>query len=310
MRSAMSLIAALMFMQSMAQANGLPDLPNPADIDAPVVKPQERKTPVTSSCDRSGNSDSYVKNKLDDLTLWLSRLDEAQRGSPLEAFVAKEVEKHISNTMTLVKSQKDRMSVNYVKNLFQFYSVKYQNSASGSRAEVVYAKLRDIFKSLQSEVLDADLNCNINSLKNQNLSSAELIRITLAQIQKYNDAPAGSLDEKVAAQMANAAKDKIIPAFMEELSKNTNFRSLEMEAAKYAMLYQREPSRGYLEDTYRIMSKLAQERALLILRQNVSSMNIEQKYSLMKEYDNRYRVSPSSSAEESYAREVLAILSR
>lgn len=259
-----------------------------------------------NSCSSDTSGDALIKSKLDMVTTWGQRMDQAASGSTTERFAATELERYVQDVLsTLNSSAVNRMSEEYMKQLFDFYHRKYNAAPSGSRPEAIYIKLRDAFGRAHSAVVEKKLNCLV--AKNQG-SSTELMKLLEQFAALYQAARSGSAEEAHYLRMVNQVKGKIMPAFKRELDEKYNFRTLEKEYQEHYAKYQRVPSGHLLESFYLEMSRETRKRALEIMRLQSRRMSAEERFAMIQKYDEQYRRSSFGSEPEKFAQEILAIL--
>nr|BFD62186.1 hypothetical protein BdHM001_08670 [Bdellovibrio sp. HM001] len=258
-------------------------------------------------CSASTRGDNLIKERLDAIALWSRRMDAAPGGSTQESFAAKELDRYVNDVLSILQNNHNQLSLAYMQELFKFYNQKYNSAPSGSRPEAVYAKLARGFSDASVKVMNREMDCTIARM---NGSSEQILNMLTGYIAAYNRAPSGSREEDNYRKLIVAAKAKVIPAYEKELERKYNFRQVVAELENFVAKYNAAPSGSISEDVYRQMILKARHRALDILKNQVSSMNAEQKYSLIEEFEGKYRRAPSGSIAEGFARDVLAVVNR
>lgn len=258
-------------------------------------------------CSAGTSGDALIKSRLDEITLWSRRMDSAPGGSTQESFAAKELDRYVNDVLSIVQNNHNNLSFAYMQELFKFYNQKYNAASSGSRPEAIYSKLARAFSDVSVTIMNREIDCTISRM---NGSSEQIMNMLTGYITAYNRASSGSREEDNYRKLIVAAKAKVIPAYKKELARKYNFRQIVTEFEGFFAKYNAASSGSITEDLYRQMLMEAHQRALVVLQSQMSSMNAEQKYSLIEEFEGKYRRASSGSKAESLARDVLKIVNR
>lgn len=274
--------------------------------DLSLKRPVVVTAPVNSGASCSNTSgESTLKNILDQAEMWTQRANDSGGGIQ-EQFAAKQAEVYVQQVLNLLNTNNGSASPEYLQQLMNFFGQKYDAAPSGSRAENIYARLRNAFGDAYTRASTDKMNCQIS----RGASSAQLIAQIVDARAKYDAARSGSREEAVYAQLSNALRPLVIPTYQRELQSVNDFKVL--EAAFYTNMdnYNRAPSGSFLESVYRDMGNVARARAMEVINRQAQSMGPETKYQMIVDYQRRYNAAPSGSAQESFARDVLQILNR
>ncbi|MDG0815933.1 beta-sandwich domain-containing protein [Bdellovibrio svalbardensis] len=265
-----------------------------------VVKPAN--PPVQDSCQVGRSDEALLKTHLDQIALWGGRAQAALAGSAVQSFAINEMDRSVQNVVSIVESQNLKASAEYLQQLMDFYTQKFAEAAAGSKVEARYKTLRRAFAGAFESASNMAMDCKIRNMRG---TSEELITQTQVYYEKYTKTPNGSVEETLYRRLARAAADRVLPAYDAELARNNSFRKLEKEYQFNYSRYTKVPTGSILESTYRAMARKAIDRALVVLANEVRSMDAEQKYRLLEEYQGKYQATEVGSIHESFAKSVL-----
>ncbi|MDG0815810.1 beta-sandwich domain-containing protein [Bdellovibrio svalbardensis] len=227
--------------------------------------------------------DPILKDGLDTVQKWASRVEGSAPGSIQEKYTIQEFNKYVNYFITTLKSGKPSYaSTEYTLVLLNFFTERYNASREGSALELGYKTMAtETFSSLLTSI-QSDQPC-------RNVTSEGLINIALDFQKKYetvkSDSRAGKLYEMMITEIG-----KVIPAqYRRELAtKNYDFRAADTEGNKYYKSYTTSKPESILKATQRDMSLAAYAVAEKALLQEVKQMDNEQRYQLIVEFQTKY----------------------
>jgi len=247
------------------------------------------------------NIDAVLKAKLEVVQKWAARVEGSAPGSIQEKYAIKEFNKYVVDfNMTFKADKAAYASTEYTLTLLNFFTERYNASRADSAAEAAY-------KSMATETFAALLASIQSFVPCRTVSSEGLINIALDFQKRYEagkpDSRAGKLYETMIVQIA-----KYIPAqYAKELAtKNYNFRAADNEGNKYYKLFLASKPESFLKATQRDMSLAAYAVAEQALIQEVKSMDNEQRYQLIVEFQAKYN-NPAQFHQETMMKYLLII---
>jgi hypothetical protein len=235
----------------------------------------------SNSC--SKQYDAILKEKLDVIQLWAGRAESSVAGSWQEKYASKEFTKYVNEFINAIKTEKTSVaSTDYTLTLLNFFTERHNASRPDSAADQGYKSLANVTFEVFLASLQGDQTCRV-------VSSDSLIKIAL-DFQKRQEAnKPDSRARKVYEGMISQI-GKLIPThYRKEIAaKNFNFRQADTEGYKYFKLFASSKAESFLKGTYQEMSVNAYAVAEQALLKEVKSLNNEQTYQLIVEFQTKY----------------------
>lgn len=235
----------------------------------------------SNSC--SKKYDSILKEKLDIIQLWAGRAESSAAGSWQEKYASKEFTKYVNEFITAIKTEKTSVaSTEYTLTLLNFFTERHNSSRADSAADQGYKALATETFEVFLASLQGDQTCRV-------VSSDSLIKIAL-DFQKRQDANKPDSRARKVYELMIGQIGKLIPAhYRKEIAaKNFNFRQADTEGYKYFKLFAASKADSFLKGTYQEMSVNAYAVAEQSLLKEVKSLNNEQTYQLIVEFQTKY----------------------
>ncbi|UYL09313.1 beta-sandwich domain-containing protein [Bdellovibrio sp. SKB1291214] len=235
----------------------------------------------SNSCSRK--YDAILKEKLDIIQLWAGRAEASAVGSWQEKYASKEFTKFVNEFIASIKSEKTSVaSTEYTLTLLNFFTERHNASRPDSAADQGYKALATETFEVFLASLQGDQTCRV-------VTSDSLIKIAL-DFQKRQDANKPDSRARKVYEVMIGQIGKLIPShYRKEIaSKNLNFRQADTEGYKYYKLFASSKADSFLKGTYQEMSVNAYSVAEQSLLKEVKSLNNEQTYQLIVEFQTKY----------------------
>lgn len=258
----------------------------PANLDIKVVASREtprlilRDALPVNSC--KTNIDATLKTKLDPIQLWAGRAEGSGADTVQEKFAGTQLNKFVADFLSTLKSGNSYTSAPYLVTLLNFFAERYNASRVGGPAESAY-------RTMASESYNVLLSAIQNELPCRKFSTEDLMNIAVDFNKRQTAAGKNSRAGEMYETMMNRIRDFVALQYRKDLgAKNLSFRQADTEGTKYYKLFLGEAQEGFLKTTYRDMSGYAYAVAEQSLLKEVKSMDIEQRYQLIVEYQAKY----------------------
>ncbi|WP_413560855.1 beta-sandwich domain-containing protein [Bdellovibrio sp. HCB209] len=260
-----------------------------AALDINAISTQEApKLALRSESNDNGNTcgkkfDGILKEKLDLVQLWASRAEGSVQGSWQEKYASKEFNRYVNDFIATLKSDKATFaSLDYTLTLLNFFAERHNASRVDSASEQGYKAMATETFEVFLLSIQSDQNCRV-------ISSDSLIKIAL-DFQKKQEANKPDSRARKIYEMMISKLGKLIPTqYRKELTtKNLNFRQADTEAHKNYKLFTGSKAESFLKETYQEMSMNAYGLAEQALLREVKSLNNEQTYQLIVEFQTKY----------------------
>ncbi|WP_413578162.1 beta-sandwich domain-containing protein [Bdellovibrio sp. HCB290] len=256
-----------------------------ANLDITAVSTKEAPKFGTREPDNSCNKkfDSILKEKLDLVQTWAARAESSAQGSWQEKYASKEYNKYVAEFIATLKSDKNQFaSPDYMLTLINFFIDRHNASRPDSAADVGY-------KSMAVETFEAFMLSIQSDQICRPVTSDSLIKISLDFQKRQESSKSDSRARKV-YEMIISKIGKIIPVHYrkEVAAKNFNFRQADSEGYKNYKLYTASKPESLLKGTYQEMALNAYAIAEQQLAIEVKSLNNEQTYQLIVEFQTKY----------------------
>lgn len=235
----------------------------------------------SNSC--SKQYDAILKEKLDVIQLWAGRAESSVTGSWQEKYASKEFTKYVNEFINAIKSEKTSVaSTDYTLTLLNFFTERHNASRPDSAADQGYKSLATVTFEVFLASLQGDQTCRV-------VTSDSLIKIAL-DFQKRQDANKPDSRARKIYEGMIAQIGKLIPThYRKEIAaKNLNFRQADTEGYKYFKLFASSKADSFLKGTYQEMSVNAYAVAEQSLLKEVKTLNNEQTYQLIVEFQTKY----------------------
>jgi hypothetical protein len=267
-----------------------------AAFDLNAVSTQEAPKLALRSDDNSNSCnkkfDAILKDKLDLVQLWASRAESSVQGSWQEKYASKEFNKYVADFIATLKADKSTYaSTDYTLTLLNFFAERHNASRPDSASEQGY-------KSMAEETFEVFLLSIQNDQTCRPVTSDSLIKIAL-DFQKRQEANKPDSRARKLYEAMITKIGKLIPAqYRKEIAtKNLAFRAADTEGYKNHKLFTSSKPESFLKGTYQEMSLSAYAVAEQALLREVKSLDNEQTYQLIVEFQTKYN-DPSNYPQE------------
>ena len=273
------------------------------DNRPPIYQIPGSNTNTNPACAVYGDIRGQLSQYDQDLQTWGQRYQAAPSGSAEESFAANQMNISAQKMVQLAQSaQASALDLSVLESLGQSYLNKYQAAASGSVAEKAYLQVAQAVFADMSAALDRKIRC-------ENMGSQALLNVGASYAAKYQAAPSGSISESTFNQLSQQAYGLVVQRYQQE-SYYKNYQVLESEGIDFSNKYQAAPSGSISERTYLQLSQVAFAASERVFGATIGGLTADQKFYLMKDYQNKYNAAPSGSALETHYRNMQAILNR
>lgn len=240
-----------------------------------------RGKPPQYSCNK--NMDDILKEKLDPIQLWASRAESSAAGSIQEKFAGNQLSKYVRDFIANVKAEGGYTSASYLVTLVDFFVQQFHASRPGGVAEASYREMITATYNVLLVAIENELPpCRVFSADN-------LMRIAVSFYQSHEKFGGESRAGQIYASMMTRIRDFVPPQYHKEISPiEFTFRQADTEGVKYYKLYTADHPDGFLRPTHRDMSNFAFAVAERALKREVKLMDVEQRYQLIVEYQEKY----------------------
>ncbi|WP_413581014.1 beta-sandwich domain-containing protein [Bdellovibrio sp. HCB288] len=275
-----------------------------ANLDITAVSGQEAPKFGSREQENSCNKkfDSVLKEKLDTVQTWAGRAESSTQGSWQEKYAKKEFNKYVAEFVATLKADKNQFaSPDYMLTLVNFFVDRHNASRPESAADVGY-------KTMAVETFDTFLTAIQSDQACRPVTSDSLIKISL-DFQKRQDANKPDSRARKLYDVAIGKIGKLIPGhYRKEIAaKNLNFRQADTEGYRNYKLFVASKPESLMKNVYQEMAANAYSIAEQQLMVEVKSLNNEQTYQLIVEYQTKYN-DPANFPQETMAK-YLTILS-
>ncbi len=231
----------------------------------------------------SKKADTVLKDKLDVVQLWASRIEASTQGSWQEKYAIKEFNKYVTDFITTLKAgQTSYASTEYTLTLLNFFTERHNASRVDSAIEAAYKTMTTETFDVFLASLQVDDTCRV-------VSSEGLINIALDFQKRYEAGKPDSRGRKLYEMMISKLGKFIPTQYRKELAtKNYNFRQADAEGYKYYKLFSASKHESLLKSTHTEMSTNAYAVAEKALAREVKDMDNEKTYQLIVEFQTKY----------------------
>ncbi|MBO9665225.1 MAG: beta-sandwich domain-containing protein [Bdellovibrio sp.] len=227
--------------------------------------------------------DPLLKDKLEFVQVWAGRAEASVAGSYQEKYANKQLNKYIGDFLSTLKGDKSAYSsIGYTLTLLNFFVERNNASRVGSEVDQGYNTLAAETFNVFLASFQSDQTCRF-------VASEELMNMAIDFQKRREGYKADSRASKI-YEMYITKLAAFIPGQYgkEVVERNLSFRQADAEGYKFYQQFTQSKPENALKVMYQGVSASAYARAAVALTREVQSLNNEQTYQLIVEFQAKY----------------------
>lgn len=227
--------------------------------------------------------DPLLKAKVELIQVWATRAEQSVAGSWQEKYANKQFNMYVAEFLGTLKGEKGAYSsTEYTLTLLNFFAERINASRSDSEVDKGY-------KNLAMETFNVFLSSFQSEQTCRFVASEELMNMAIDFQKRLEENKPDSRARKIYEMYITKLGSFIPGQYSKELiERNLNFRQADTEGHKFYKQFLQSKPENALKVMYQGVCANAYTRAETVLAREVLSLNSEQTYQLIVEFQTKY----------------------